>query len=74
MNEIVESLPNLRSGNQLSAAVAMRLFSVICGYRLVDALALMGGRHPLLTKVERTIALTTPFPVPVRVLTIYCWD
>jgi hypothetical protein len=64
--EIVRSLPNfLSSDNRLSPTFAMRLVSVLCGYRLVDVLAFIGGAHPLEKFVERTPAPTAPLPVRV---------
>lgn len=65
-NDVVGSLPNfLAFDNRLNSTVAMRLFSVLCGYRLVDVLALIGGAHPLGNFVERTPAPTAPLPVRV---------
>lgn len=65
-NEVVGSLPNfLSSNNRLSATVARRLFSVLCGYRLVDVLAFISGAHPLEKFVERTPAPIAPLPVCV---------
>ncbi len=70
-NDIVGSRPNFLSENRLNSMAATHLFSVICGYRLVDALALIGGKHPLSRKVERKEAPTGS--LPVRVLTVYSW-
>jgi len=65
-NEVVGSLPNfLSSDNRLSPTIAMRLVSVLCGYRLVDVLAFIGDAHPLENFVERTPAPTAPLPVRV---------
>ena len=61
--DVVGSCPNFRSENQLNAASATRLFTVFCGYRLVDVLALLGGTYPLEKAVERTVAPTGPLPV-----------
>ena len=61
--DMVCSCPNFLSQSRLNAAAAMRLFTVFCGYRLVDALALLGGTYPLGTVVERTKAPTGPLPV-----------
>ena len=69
--DVVGSCPNFRSENQLNAASATRLFLVLCGYRLVDVLAFMGGTYPLKTAVERTVAPTGPFPV--RAVSILSW-
>jgi len=71
MKDVVVSHPNFLSDNRLNAAIATRLFSVICGYRLVDVLALIGGAYPLSMKVERTEAPTGS--LPVRVISVYCW-
>jgi len=70
-NNIVGSYQNFLSGNRLNSSVAMRLFSVLCGYRLVDVLVLLGGTIPLETMVERTEAPTGS--LPVHVFRIYSW-
>ena len=71
MKDVVVSNPSFLSNNRLNPAAATRLFSVICGYHLVDVLALMGGAYPLSTKLERTEAPTGS--LPVRVIAVYCW-
>ena len=70
-NDVVVSHPRFLLGNRLNGLIAMRLFSVICGYRLVDVLAFLGGAYPLSTKVERTEGPTSPLPVCIS--GIYCW-
>jgi hypothetical protein len=70
-NNDIQSCPNIVSREpqeRLSFVFATRLFSVICGYRLVDAVALITGAHPLSTKVERTEYTGR---LPVRVLRIF---
>jgi len=61
--DVVGSRPNFLSQNRLNAAASTRLFTVFCGYRLVDVLALLGGTYPLETAMERTVAPTGPLPV-----------
>ena len=71
VNDIVVSHRSFLSGNRLNGVLATRLFSVICGYRLVDVQALLGGAYPLSMKVERTEGLTSS--LPVRIIGIHCW-
>ena len=61
--EVVGPCPNFLSQDRLNPAAATRLFSVFCGYRLVDVLAFMGGTCRLDTTVDRTVAPTGPLPV-----------
>jgi len=68
MNDIVGSWPNFISKNYLNSMAAMHLFSVICGYHLVDALVLIGGKHPLSRKVERREAPTGSLPICVLIV------
>lgn len=70
MNDVVVLRPHFIPENRLNAVAATRLFSVICGYRLVDVLALMEGAYPLTTMVERTEKPTSS--LAVRVIGIPC--
>jgi hypothetical protein len=46
------------SDGRLVPAFATRLFTALCGYRLVDIIALLGGTYPPATIVERSPAPT----------------
>lgn len=56
--EVVSPRPNGLSDSQLVPALATRIFTALCGYRLVDIIALLGGSYPSATVVERTPAPT----------------
>lgn len=56
--EIVGPGWNGLSDGGLVPALATRIFTALCGYRLVDIIALLGGTYPPVTVVERTPAPT----------------
>ena len=56
--DVVKPCQNGLSDGRLAPALATRIFTALCGYRLVDVLALLGGAHPPATVVERTAAPT----------------
>ena len=61
--EVVGPCPNGLSDGKLVPAHATRLFTSLCGYRLVDIMALLGENHPLATVVERSAPPTGPLQV-----------
>lgn len=52
--EVVTSHRNGLSDGQLSPEFATRVFTTLCGYRVVDVLGLIGGIYPSATVIERT--------------------
>lgn len=56
--EVVGPRPNCLSDGRLVPAHATCVFTALCGYRLVDIIALLGGSYPSATVVERTPAPT----------------
>jgi hypothetical protein len=61
--EVVTPRPNGLSDGQLSTEFATRVFTALCGYRVVDVLGLIGGVYPSATLVERTAAPQGPLQV-----------
>jgi hypothetical protein len=61
--DVVGPCPNALSDGRLVPALATHIFSALCGYRLVDVLALLGETYPPATAVERTRAPTGPLQV-----------
>lgn len=61
--DVVGPCQNALSDGQLVPALATRIFTALCGYRLVDVLALLGDTYPSATVVERTPAPTGPLQV-----------
>jgi len=60
LKDIVGPRKNALSDDDLGSGNATRLFTALCGYRLVDLLALLGGTYPSATVVERTAAPEGP--------------
>lgn len=56
--EIVGPCQNCLSSGRLVPALATRIFTALCGYRLVDIIAFLGGTYPSATVVERSLAPT----------------
>jgi hypothetical protein len=56
--DIVSPCQNGLSNGKLVPLLATRVFTALCGYRLVDILTLLGGTYPSATVVERTAAPT----------------
>jgi hypothetical protein len=56
--DIVRPSQNCLSEGRLVPALATRVFTALCGYRLVDVIALLGESYPSATVVERTPAPT----------------
>jgi hypothetical protein len=63
--DVVAPRRNGLSDANLVAAHATRIFTALCGYRLVDIIALLGETHPSATVVKRT----TPPKGPLQVRT-----
>ena len=61
--DVVGPRPNGLSDRKLGVVNATRIFTALCGYRLVDILALLGEAHPSATVVKRTTAPTGPLQV-----------
>ena len=56
--DVIGPCANALSESSLSPLLAARLFTALCGYRLVDVMALVGGVYPSATVVERTAVPT----------------
>jgi hypothetical protein len=61
--DIVRPRQNGLSEGNLVPAHATRIFTVLCGYRLMDIIAFLGETYPPATVVERTPAPTGPLQV-----------
>jgi hypothetical protein len=59
----VRPCPNALSESRLSPTLATRIFTALCGYRLVDVITFLGENYPSATIVERTPAPATPLQV-----------
>lgn len=65
VGDVVGPRPHGLAEGELSPALASRLFTVLCGYRVVDVLSLLSGAYPTATVVERSQLPTTGL-LPVR--------
>jgi hypothetical protein len=63
--DIVRSRQNGISEGNLVPALATRIFTALCGYRLMDIIAFLGETHPPATVIERTPAPTGPLQVRI---------
>jgi hypothetical protein len=61
--DIVRPRQNGLSEGSLVPALATRIFSALCGYRVMDIIAFLGETYPPATVVERTPAPTGPLQV-----------
>jgi hypothetical protein len=61
--DVVGPCQNALFEGRLVPALATRIFTAICGYRLVDIITLLGETYPSATVVERTPAPTGPLQV-----------
>jgi hypothetical protein len=61
--DIVTPRQNGLSEGRLVPALATRMFTAICGYRLLDIITFLGEKYPPATVVERTPAPTGPLQV-----------
>ena len=63
--DIVGPCQNGLSDGPLMPALATRLFSALCGYRLVDIITLLGETYPPATVIERTQGPIGPLQVRI---------
>ena len=61
--DVVGPCQNALSDGRLVPALATRIFTALCSYRLVDVITLLGETYPPATVVERTPAPTGPLQV-----------
>ena len=61
--DIVSPCQNGLSEGSLVPALATRIFTALCGYRIMDIIAFLGETYPPATVVERTPAPTGPLQV-----------
>lgn len=66
---IVSSLPHGLAG--VNGPWATRVFSALCGYHLMDVLALLGDEYPRPPVVERTQILECKLPVRFYFVLVY---
>ena len=69
--DIVGPRQNGLSEGRLVPALATRIFTALCGYRVVDIIALLGGTYPTATVVERSLAPTGPLQVCI-IIVLHC--
>jgi hypothetical protein len=68
--DIVTPCQNALSGDRIAPAFATRIFTALCGYRILDIVTLLGETYPPPFVVERT-----PGPsgsLQVRTLNFFC--
>jgi hypothetical protein len=61
--DVVGPCPNALSDGRLVPANATRIFTALCGYRLVDIISHLRETYPPATVIERTPAPTGPLQV-----------
>jgi hypothetical protein len=61
--DVVGPCPNALSDGRLVPTNATRIFTALCGYRLVDIISHLGETYPPATVIERTPAPTGPLQV-----------
>jgi hypothetical protein len=68
--DIVSPRHNGLSEGRLVPALSTRIFTALCGYRLLDVITFLGQTYPPATVVERTPAPTGP--LQVRIFQLLC--
>jgi hypothetical protein len=61
--DVVGPSENALSDGHLVPTLATRIFTALCGYRLVDVITFLGETYPPATVIERTLGPTGPLQV-----------
>lgn len=56
--DLVGPCPNTLAESRVAPTLAMRIFTALCSYRLLDVITFLGETYPSATVVERTPAPT----------------